>query len=77
MKKTSRIKVDFKNEGKLYSALFSVTREPSEVSYHMHSEILDEKGKLIFKKDRSNLDYSQVEPAALFVFHQAFAPDNI
>lgn len=76
MKNTSRVKIDFKHEGKNHSATFSVSREPSGTSYYMHSEVQDENGKVIFKKDRSDLDYSQVEPALLFVFHQAFAAGN-
>lgn len=76
MKNASKIKVDFSRDGKKYTAYFSVKRESNGISYHMHTEVCDEKEKIIFKKDRSNLDYSQVEPALLFVFHQAFAPEN-
>ncbi len=75
MKPTSKIKVDFERDGKNYSAIFAVTREPSGMSYHLHAEVFDEKEKKIFETERSGLDYSQVEYALTFVFHQAFVED--
>lgn len=73
MKKGSKINIGFLREGKKYSAQFSVKREESGQSYALHGDVYDDKGKKIFTKDRSHLDYSQVEPALIFVFHQAFA----
>ncbi|GEM_PF-3627766 len=75
MKPTSKIQVDFEREGENYKAVFSVTREPSGMSYHLHAEVFNEKGGKIFDKERSGLDYSQVEYALTFVFHQAFVED--
>lgn len=72
MKSTSKIKVDFKREGEKYSAVFGVKREQNSPAYNLNAEVFDSKGKKIFEKQRRDLDYSQVEPALLFVFHQAF-----
>ncbi len=72
MDRTSKIKVDFTKNGQKYSAIFGVTREPSGTTYHMHAEVFAEDGKKFFEKERGGLDYSQVEHALTFVFHQAF-----
>lgn len=72
MKDASKIKVDFRREGANYSAVFDVKREPSGTTYHLHAEVFDSHNKKIFEKERSGLDYSQVEHALTFVFHQAF-----
>lgn len=72
MNKPSKIKIEFEREGKDYYAIFAVTREPSGTTYHLHGEVFDENDGMIFEKDRSGLDYSQVEHALTFVFHQAF-----
>ena len=72
MKNTSKIKVEFVRENKNYYAIFAVTREQSGTTYHLHAEVFTEKNKKIFEKERSGLDYSQVEYALTFVFHQAF-----
>ena len=70
--KTPKLQIDFSREGKKYEAIISVTAEPKGHSYVMHGEIYTEKGKLVFKKDRTGLDYSQVEPSMIFMFHEAF-----
>ena len=72
MKKTSKIRVDFEHDSKQYYAIFHVTREPNGMRYHLHAEVFDSKNKKIFDKERSGLDYIQVEYALTFVFHQAF-----
>lgn len=77
MKNSTRITIEFNYENKKYSATFTVTREPAGTSYFMHSEVAGPDGKIIFKKERSDLDYSQVEPALLFVLHQAFAQETV
>ena len=73
MKTGSKINIEFLREGKKFSAQFSVKREESGRSYTLHGDVFDDNGKKIFTKDRANLDYSQVEPALIFAFHQAFA----
>lgn len=70
--KASKIRVDFAKDGKDYYATFAVTREGEATTYSLHAEVFNSKNKLIFEKDRSGLDYSQVEHALTFVFHQAF-----
>ena len=75
MKPTSKIKVDFEREGKNFSAVFEVTREPNGSTYHLNARVYDENDNLIFEKERTGLDYSQVEYALTFVFHQAFVED--
>jgi len=75
MKTSSKIKVDFKREDKSYSATFDVKREKSGLTYSLHADVFNEKGKKIFSKDRPNLDYSQIEHALVFVFHQAFVEE--
>lgn len=72
MKPTSKIKVDFEREGKNYSAIFDVTREKFGTNYNLLAKVYDEDDRLIFEKERTGLDYSQVEHALTFVFHQAF-----
>lgn len=72
VKKQPKLKVDFKHDGENFSALFGVTREPSGTTYHLHAQVMDENGDQIFEKERTGLDYSQVEHAMTFVFHQAF-----
>lgn len=74
--KTSKIKVDFERDGKSYSAIFAVTRELSGNTYHLHAKVHDSQGNVIFEKERSELDYSQVEHALIFVFHQAFVEEE-
>lgn len=75
MKKTSKIKVDFERDNKNYSALFGVTREPNGTTYHLDAQVMNEEGDVIFEKERTGLDYSQVEHALTFVFHQAFVEE--
>lgn len=72
MEKPSKIKIDFEREGKNYSAIFAVAREQNGTTYNMHAQVFDSKGKQLFEKSRNGLDYSQVEYALTFVFHQAF-----
>ncbi|MEK7523703.1 MAG: hypothetical protein AAB588_01605 [Patescibacteria group bacterium] len=75
MESTNRIRVDFKRDGSAYYAIFHVTREASGTTYHLHAEVFDHRDHLIFDKERSGLDYSQIEYALTFVFHQAFVEE--
>lgn len=72
MEKTSKIRVDFHYQESPYYAILAVTREPNGMRYHMKAEVFNAKDKKIFEKQRSGLDYTQVEYALTFVFHQAF-----
>lgn len=74
-KPTTKIKIDFERDGKPYSGVFEVKREASKISYRLKAEIFDHRGKKIFEKERTGLDYSQVEYALVFVFHQAFVEE--
>ncbi|MEK9132886.1 MAG: hypothetical protein AAB606_04225 [Patescibacteria group bacterium] len=74
-KATSKIRVDFSRDDQNYYADFAVNREENGLSYGLHATVHDEKGKMIFEKERSGLDYSQVEMALTFVFHQAFVEE--
>lgn len=66
--------VDFKRDGKKYRAILRVDREKSGApTYALHATILTDKGKEFVKKYRTGLGYAQVEPAAVFVFSQAFS----
>lgn len=69
----STLTVRFTREEKQYSAEFAVTREENGRSYHLHADVYDSKKTKIFTKDRYGLDFSQVNPAILYVFHQAFS----
>lgn len=75
MKNGSTLHISFKREGKTYKARFTAKREKTPASYSLHGEIESEKGKKIFEKDRAGLDYSQLQPAMIFIFHQAFLGD--
>lgn len=77
MQKASKIKVDFNREGKGYSAIFKVLREESGNTYSLHARVIDDEGNEIFEKERHDLDYSQVEHALIFVFHQAFVEEEV
>lgn len=75
MKNTSKIRVDFERDGHDFYAVFGVTRQPNGTTYHLQAEVFDHKNRKIFEKERFGLDYSQVEHALTFVFHQAFVED--
>lgn len=75
MKNGSTLNITFKRDGKTYKAHFAAKREKTPTSYSLHGEIESEKGKKIFEKDRFGLDYSQLQPAMIFIFHQAFNRD--
>lgn len=67
------IEVKFRHDDKPYRAFFTVKKEKDSSNYKLNAEILNAKGKRVFEKERTGLDYIQVEPAMTFVFHQAFA----
>ncbi len=69
----SALTVRFIKDDKNYTAEFAVTREENNRSYHLHADVFDSKKTKIFTKDRYGLDYSQVNSALLYVFHQAFS----
>ncbi|MBP9718019.1 hypothetical protein KBD59_01860 [Candidatus Gracilibacteria bacterium] len=72
-KSESGLTVFFNREGKAYNAQFRVNRENTGArTYKLHAEVGHEKGKKMIEKDRTALDYAQIEPAIVFVFHQAF-----
>ena len=73
LSKPSTLTVGFVRDDKKYTAKFSVTREETGRSYHLHADVFDAKNKKLFTKDRYGLDFSQVDPAMLYVFHQAFS----
>ena len=73
-KSESVLKVKSTHEGKPYRAHFEVDREKIGTrTYKLHAQVRNSKDEIVFEKDRTGLDYSQVEPAIIFVFHQAFA----
>ncbi|MFA6521075.1 MAG: hypothetical protein WCT53_01685 [Candidatus Gracilibacteria bacterium] len=74
-KATSKIRMEFTRENQDYYADFDVIREESGLTYKMHATVYSAKGKKIFEKERHGLDYSQVEMALVFVFHQAFVEE--
>lgn len=70
--KTSELRVEFRRDGKLFEATFTLEREQTGSTYKMTAEVYSEHGKEIFKKTRENLDALQIPMAIAFVFHEAF-----
>lgn len=70
--KNSELKVEFKRDGKLFEATFTLERERTGSTYRMTAEVYSEHGKEIFKKTLLGRDALQVPMAVAFVFHQAF-----
>ncbi len=62
-----------RNEFVEYSATLGVAPEENGTMYRMHGEICNAKGKMIFSRTRTELDFLQVENALVFVFISAFA----
>lgn len=70
--KNSELKIEFKRDGKLFEATFTLEREPSGSTYKMTAEVYSERGKEIFTKISTNRDALQIPAAITFVFHEAF-----
>lgn len=70
--KNSELKVEFKRDGKLFEATFTLEREKTGSAYKMTAEVYSERGKEIFTKTLTGRDALQVPMAITFVFHEAF-----
>lgn len=70
--KSSELKVEFKRDGKLFEATFTLEREKTGSAYKMTAEVYSERGKEIFTKTLTGRDALQVPMAIAFVFHEAF-----
>ena len=73
MSSSNGIQVDFSKDSKKYKAKFLVKKETGKPTYTLHAEIQLKDGKKVFEKKREGLSHLQIEPALIFVFHQAFA----
>ena len=62
-----------RNEFEEYSATLGVAPEQNGSTYRLRSEIFNIKGKKIFERTRTELDFLQVENALVFVFISAFS----
>lgn len=67
-----QLSVDFSRDGQYYRAVFNVSQEPNSTNYTLTATVSDAHGKQIFQKVRRDVDFLQMQPAIVYVFHDAF-----